>query len=516
MVTRRGGYLDEIDQFDAQFFGVSPREANLLDPQQRLLLQTAWEALEDGGIPRTAWPAPRWACSSAASPWTINCCRIRAVPVVPLQDAFHHRNDDDDAGEPDLVRLRLPRAEHDGRYGVLEFARRGTPGGTEHLERRERPRPRRRGERHHRAQYGCRRIEERVPQPRRSLQGLRRVGRRLRPWRGRRRRRHQTPGQGASRRRQIYAQILGSAVSQDGHTDSITVPSEDAQRTAITTALRRAGVSANDIGYVEAHGTGTPVGDPIEMRALAGALASDRPATNPLLVGSVKTNIGHLEAGAGVAGLIKTALVLKHGYIPANLHFANPSSRIPFADLHVDVPTCGRPFPDSHATDRGGQLLRLRRDQRPRRARRATGRRRDPGPFRGAAAHGVADLGALRGGAGGNRAATGPNTWAPQPISRWRTSATTSASAALTSAIGVPSSSAASTMRVSSSKPSPRAARRSPPVAPRPPHPGSHSSAREWARSGGGCAGICSTAIPSSPTASREAIASCPATRTGP
>ena len=100
-----------------------------------------------------------------------------------------------------------------------------------------------------------------------------------------------------------------------------------------------------DIGYVEAHGTGTPVGDPVEMRALAGALAAHRPASDPLLVGSVKTNIGHLEAGAGVAGLIKTALALEHGFIPAHLHLENPSSRIPFAELNVEVPRAGRPFP---------------------------------------------------------------------------------------------------------------------------------------------------------------------------
>ena len=100
----------------------------------------------------------------------------------------------------------------------------------------------------------------------------------------------------------IYAQILGTAVSQDGHTDGITVPREEAQEAAIRTALKRAGVQPNDVGYVEAHGTGTPVGDPIEMRALAAALTSDRPSTKPLLIGSVKTNIGHLEAGAGVAG----------------------------------------------------------------------------------------------------------------------------------------------------------------------------------------------------------------------
>ena len=120
-------------------------------------------------------------------------------------------------------------------------------------------------------------------------------------------------------------------MSQDGHTDGITVPREEAQEAAIRTALRRAGVEPAEVGYVEAHGTGTPVGDPIEMRALASALTSDRPATSPLLIGSVKTNIGHLEAGAGVAGLIKAALVVKHGYIPANLHLRTPTRHVSLA-----------------------------------------------------------------------------------------------------------------------------------------------------------------------------------------
>ena len=144
---------------------------------------------------------------------------------------------------------------------------------------------------------------------------------------------------------EIYAQILGTAVSQDGHTDGITVPREEAQEIAITTALRRAGVDPTEVGYVEAHGTGTPVGDPIEMRALASALTLDRPATEPLLIGSIKTNIGHLEAGAGVAGLIKAALVAKHGYIPANLHLQNPTRHVSLAELKIDVPGTGRPFP---------------------------------------------------------------------------------------------------------------------------------------------------------------------------
>ena len=170
---------------------------------------------------------------------------------------------------------------------------------------------------------------------------------------------------------EIYAQILGTAVSQDGHTDGITVPREEAQEAAIRTALRRAGVQPTEVGYVEAHGTGTPVGDPIEMRALASALTSDRPATNPLLIGSVKTNIGHLEAGAGVAGLIKAALVAKHGYIPANLHLQTPNRHVSLDGPQDRRPRNGPAVSRLRATHSRGELVRIRRHQRPRRARRA-------------------------------------------------------------------------------------------------------------------------------------------------
>ena len=170
---------------------------------------------------------------------------------------------------------------------------------------------------------------------------------------------------------EIYAQILGTAVSQDGHTDGITVPREEAQEAAIRAALRRAGVQPTDVGYVEAHGTGTPLGDPIEMRALSSALTLDRAPANPLLIGSIKTNIGHLEAGAGVAGLIKAALVAKHGYIPANLHLRTPNRHV---SLDRPQDRCSRhrsAVPRLRAARGRGELLRIRRHERPRGARRA-------------------------------------------------------------------------------------------------------------------------------------------------
>ncbi len=347
MVTRRGGFLPDIDQFDAQFFGISPREANLLDPQQRLLLQTTWEALEDGGIPadglagtdvgvfiggftldyqllQNQGRTSRYRFKSHSSTGMMMTMLANRISY-----AFDLRGPSmtiDTACSSSLVAVHL--AAQSMWNGECPLALAGGVNvmigpSTAIAESKSgflSPDGR------------CKAFDE-------SADGYAR-------------------GEGAAvvvikplsqalrDGDDVHAQILGTAVSQDGHTEGITVPSALAQEAAITTALRRAGVRPNDVAYVEAHGTGTPVGDPVEMRALARALASDRAATSPLLVGSVKTNIGHLEAGAGVAGLIKTALVLKHGYIPANLHLDNPSSRIPFQDLTVDIPRAGRPFPD--------------------------------------------------------------------------------------------------------------------------------------------------------------------------
>ena len=144
----------------------------------------------------------------------------------------------------------------------------------------------------------------------------------------------------------IYAVIRGSAVNQDGHTNGITVPNGEAQRRLILEACRRAQVTPGAIQYVEAHGTGTPVGDPIEVGALAAALGVGRAKDTPCIVGSVKGNIGHTEAGAGVAGVIKAALCLKRREIPPNLHFDTPNPKIPFDQLPLRVPTTLEPWPE--------------------------------------------------------------------------------------------------------------------------------------------------------------------------
>ncbi len=162
----------------------------------------------------------------------------------------------------------------------------------------------------------------------------------------------------------IHGVIIGTALNQDGHTNGISLPSPEAQARLVRDACADAGIAPSQIGFVEAHGTGTAVGDPIEAHALAEALCADRPADAPLLIGSVKTNLGHLETAAGVAGLVKAVLVLKHRQIPANLHFETPNPHIDFEGLKLRVPTALEPFPETRRPAHGGrQLVRLRRRQ---------------------------------------------------------------------------------------------------------------------------------------------------------
>ena len=163
----------------------------------------------------------------------------------------------------------------------------------------------------------------------------------------------------------VLAVIRGSALNHDGRSGGLTVPNGQAQQALIAAALDDAGVEAKDVGYLEAHGTGTPLGDPIEMRAIDAAYGRDRDA--PLLVGSVKSNIGHLEAAAGVAGLIKVVLALQHGAIPAHLHFQEPSPHIDWDHVAARIPTELTAWPAGDARAGGRhQRLRVQRHQRPR------------------------------------------------------------------------------------------------------------------------------------------------------
>ena len=348
IVTRRGGFLSDVDQFDPQFFGISPREAHTLDPQQRLLLQATWEAFEDAGIPADGLAGTDVGVfvggftldyqllqnQGRTSRYRFKSHSATGMMMTMLANrlsyAFDLRGPSmtiDTACSSSLVAVHL--AAQSIWNGECDLALAGGvnlmlgPNTAIAESRSGFLSPEGRSKAFDDSADGYARGEGGAIVIIKPLEQALRDG------------------------DEIYAQILGTAVSQDGHTDGITVPSEDAQQAAITTALRRAGVEPAEVGYVEAHGTGTPVGDPIEMRALATALAPGRPATDPLLIGSVKTNIGHLEAGAGVAGLIKAALVLKHSYIPANLHLKTPTRHVSLTELNMDIAGTGRPFPDN-------------------------------------------------------------------------------------------------------------------------------------------------------------------------
>jgi len=143
----------------------------------------------------------------------------------------------------------------------------------------------------------------------------------------------------------ILAVVAGTNVNSDGKKTGLTVPSNLAQASLLTEAYAKAGISPNDISYLEAHGTGTPVGDPIEANALATALGKFRPKDKPLLIGSIKSNLGHLEAASGVAGLVKALHCIKHRTVPASIHFKNPNPNIPFDDWNLKVVAQTTPLP---------------------------------------------------------------------------------------------------------------------------------------------------------------------------
>src|SRR5262249_21178178 len=142
-----------------------------------------------------------------------------------------------------------------------------------------------------------------------------------------------------------YAVVLGTAVNQDGRTPGLTLPNRTAQESILENVYRQIGVAAAEVHYIEAHGTGTAAGDPIEANAIGSILGKDRPKEHRLATGSVKTNIGHLEAASGIAGVIKTALMLRYRQIPPVLHFQKPNPAIDFDDLKLRVPVCLEPWP---------------------------------------------------------------------------------------------------------------------------------------------------------------------------
>lgn len=334
--TRSGGYLDSVDSFDPEFFGISPREAVWIDPQQRLMLELAWESLERAGY----------------GPATLRGSRTGVFVGVGANEYSHLLSGDsvenleahfitgnalnaiagrvsftlglegpamavDTACSSSLVAVhQAVQALHSG---DCDMALAGgvnvllSPASVVAASRARMLSPDGRCKTFDAAADGYVRSEGCGVLVLKKLSDAQRDGDR------------------------ISAVIRASAVNQDGASSGLTVPNGGAQQRLISSALNRAGLSGADIDYLEAHGTGTPLGDPIEVQAAAAVYGAGRDPNRPLLIGTAKTNVGHLESAAGVAGLVKVVLSLQNELLPQTLHFQNPSPHIPWADLPVQV-----------------------------------------------------------------------------------------------------------------------------------------------------------------------------------
>ena len=334
--TRYGGYLDSIDGFDPEFFNISPREAVWMDPQQRLMLEIAWEGLERAGYSPASLRGSRSGVFvgvaaneysqllNANSVETIEAHFItgNALNVIAGRVAFALGLEGpamavDTACSASLVAVHQAcQALHSG---DCDLALAGgvnvlvSPASIVATSRARMLAADGRCKTFDAAANGYARSEGCGILVLKRLSDAERDG------------------------DQICAVIRGSAVNQDGASSGLTVPNGGAQQRLIAATLARAGLVGGDVDYLEAHGTGTSLGDPIEVQAAAAAYGAGRDPNRPLLIGSVKTNIGHLESAAGIAGLIKVVLSLQHEVLPQNLHFENPSPNIPWDSLPVRV-----------------------------------------------------------------------------------------------------------------------------------------------------------------------------------
>ena len=340
-----GAFLEEVEEFDAEFFQIAPVEVEFLDPQHRLLLETCWEALENAGLAPERLRGSRTgvyggissgdyrevaAASTADDAGGLYLLTGNALSTAVGRVAFTlgFRGPAiavDTACSSSLVAVHQAAAGLQS--GDADLALAGgvnlilTPGLTRILNDAGMLAADGRCKTFDAAADGYVRGEGCGVVVLKRLSDARADGHR------------------------ILGVLAGSAVNQDGASAGLTVPSGPAQARVIEAALVRAGIPPAAVDYLEAHGTGTRLGDPIEVQAAASVYGRNRPAERPLLLGSVKTNMGHLEAAAGVAGLIKVLLSLEAGVIPRHLHFRNPSPAIPWDRLPVRVVSEPTPWP---------------------------------------------------------------------------------------------------------------------------------------------------------------------------
>ncbi|MCK2217025.1 acyltransferase domain-containing protein [Actinomadura sp. ATCC 31491] len=349
--VRHGSFLTDIEGFDAEFFGLSPREAELMDPQQRLLMETAWEALEHAGLP------PHTLAGTDAGVFVGVCTDdygrrlLEDLPQIEawtgigaatcavanrISYALDLRGPSmaiDTACSASLVALHL--AAQSLRLGESDVALAGgvnllvTPGETLTLGAAGALAPDGRSKSFDASADGYGRGEGCGVIVLKRLADALRDGDR------------------------VLALVAGSAVNQDGHTNGIMAPCGEAQAHVMARACRQAGIDPATVDYVEAHGTGTRLGDPLEAGALSTVYGAGRPPGDPCLIGSVKSNIGHLEGAAGIAGVIKAVLALHRGEIPPSvLDTLNPA--IPWESSGLRVVTERAAWPERGHPRRAG------------------------------------------------------------------------------------------------------------------------------------------------------------------
>ncbi len=344
MASHLGGFLDHIEEFDAAFFGISPREAERMDPQQRLLLETAWEAFEDAGVDvnqlegtRTGVYVGQWTsdfesrlfADAAAVDFQMTTGSGRYAASGRVSYTFGLRGPSmtvDSACSSSLAAVHL--AVGAIRSGECSMA---LAGGVNIILQ---------------PQISVAYSQSRMIAP----DGHCKFG--------------DASGDGYVRSEgvafvllkplaqaladgdRIHAVVRGSAINNDGRSSGVLGrPSQVGHEEMLRAAYADAGVLPSRVGYVEAHGTGTRAGDPVELAALGAVMAAGRAAGSVCLVGSVKTNVGHTESAAGVAGLIKAALALQHGVVPASLHFVDPNPGVPWDELPLRIPGVASAWP---------------------------------------------------------------------------------------------------------------------------------------------------------------------------